>query len=508
MRTHRHLAWLLASLLGSAGCAALDGEDAFSPWDEDESDTTTGDGPGGKADAIAGYRAGCNEPIRTGRYVLKGDVVTPTGVVKGGFVVVEDEKIVEVRTRTQGPGQGVTAVDTGGIIFPGLIDGHNHVEYNVVPLADLGQRFANRNQWPRKAAYKRLIKDPRKAVITAGLTCQGVKHGEVRALVGGTTSIQGAPYSPCVRPLVRNIEQTNFCRDKVRTNVLGAASYGKGDPSFAEEILDDLAQDKLDAYVLHLGEGIDASSQGEFSIVKNLELNRPEMIMVHGTAFTDVEFREAGAVGAKLVWSPLSNLLLYGKTTDVPAAVRNGVLVSLGSDWAPSGSANVLGELKIADKVNKVLWAGEITDEELIAMVTLNPAIAYGADKELGSIEAGKYADLMVVARKTGVSAYRALIDARPQDVLLTTISGDPLYGTVPLMEALGKAGDHEKIDACGAPRAVDATVVAADVPGAEETLDSIESRLKAVIPQLTPIFECDDAAARKAYQGTELEGK
>ena len=48
--------------------------------------------------------------------------------------------------------------------------------------------------------------------------------------------------------------------------------------------------------------------------------------------------------GAKLVWSPLSNLLLYGKTTAVYDALAAGVLVSLGTDWTPSGSANLLAE--------------------------------------------------------------------------------------------------------------------------------------------------------------------
>src|SRR6266704_3249882 len=54
-------------------------------------------------------------------------------------------------------------------------------------------------------------------------------------------------------------------------------------------------------------------------------------------------------LGAKLVWSPLSSLLLYGQTALVYQALRAGVVVSLGTDWSPSGSRNLLDELKIAD---------------------------------------------------------------------------------------------------------------------------------------------------------------
>ena len=46
-------------------------------------------------------------------------------------------------------------------------------------------------------------------------------------------------------------------------------------------------------------------------------------------------------VGADLAWSPLSNLLLYGDTTDVVAADQAGVRISLAPDWGPSGSKNV-----------------------------------------------------------------------------------------------------------------------------------------------------------------------
>lgn len=503
--------WLLASVL-ALGCAADDAPDEVpvGAFDESDNDNTLMDDEG-KADAIKGYRSGCDgKTIRTGRYALRGDVVTPTGVKKRGYVVVDGEVIVGVRASSSGPGAGVTAVvDTGGIIFPGLIDGHNHVEYNVLPLMETTKRYTNRDQWPKSTAYAKAIKEPRKALSAAKLTCQAVKHGEVRALVGGTTSIQGAPYSPCVRPLVRNVEQTNFCRDRVKTNVMAAVSFPKGDPSFAEVIHEDLAADELDAFVVHLAEGTDEKARGEWAIVDGLDLIVPELVTVHGTALNGADFDQMAAAGGKLVWSPLSNYYLYGSTTDVPRAMEAGVLVSLGADWAPTGSANVLAELKVADKVNREVWGGVITDRELVDMVTINPAIAYGVDAELGSIAVGKHADLMVVRKPTmtGVSAYRALIDAEPADVLLVTVAGDPLYGTEALMTAMGKAGDYEVVDACGEPRAVDVTVVAADVPGAGETLDVIEGKLRGVLGEkLTPVFDCDGEATRRAFLGTALE--
>src|SRR6185295_12191238 len=116
------------------------------------------------------------------------------------------------------------------------------------------------------------------------------------------------------------------------------------------------AADRIDAVVVHIGEGIDEHARAEWDIIKSLGMNTPELVMIHAAAFTRAEFKETAAAGAKVVWSPLSNLLLYGGTADVPTAMTEGVLVSLGADWAPSGSANLLGELKVADRVNKTLW--------------------------------------------------------------------------------------------------------------------------------------------------------
>jgi hypothetical protein len=127
---------------------------------------------------------------------------------------------------------------------------------------------------------------------------------------------------------------------------------------------------------------------------------------------------------------------------------------------------------------------------------------------ELGTIEVGKMADILVVA-KNEQDPYRNLIDSRPQDVELVTISGDPLFGATDMMDTLGKKGDYELIDACGVQRAVDVTVpTSAKVTKGDETLSTIESQLLAVQPSLTPVVDCTSTISNAAFKGTPLEGK
>ena len=95
-------------------------------------------------------------------------------------------------------------------------------------------------------------------------------------------------------------------------------------------------------------------------------------VLVHGVGLEPEDFYEMAHApaaradgvgdgkGAKLVWSPLSNLLLYGKTAAVYDALAAGVLISLGTDWTPSGSPNLLTELKVADRtLRDTLLLGE-----------------------------------------------------------------------------------------------------------------------------------------------------
>jgi hypothetical protein len=213
-------------------------------------------------------------------------------------------------------------------------------------------------------------------------------------------------------------------------------------------------------------------------------------------------------LGAKLVWSPLSNLLLYGQTTLVYHALKAGVLVSLGTDWSPSGSRNLLSELKIADltlrdarllgpdrelipefaiagkSAEDVEAAERALDEQLVRMVTTNPARTLRWERDVGSIEVGKAADLLVIEGPTHPSReglpnspYRNLIDATERDVRLVLVDGEPLAGDPSIMNAL-KPGDFEIVrsEAGGFDKAVDVTKP--DVPKGTETLAMIEDSL------------------------------
>jgi hypothetical protein len=186
--------------------------------------------------------------------------------------------------------------------------------------------------------------------------------------------------------------------------------------------------------IVHLAEGASPRMASEFNAVRDSGLLGPELIAIHGVGLTEPQLVEMAKAGSKLVWSPLSNFMLYGRTANVEAAKRAGLSISLAPDWTPSGSKSVLGELKVADLVNKHELKSLFSDRELVEMVTRKPAAAMDWNKRLGQISEGYLADVIVVDDKNA-DPYRNLIAAIEENIQLVVVRGEPLYGDAALVQ-------------------------------------------------------------------------
>src|SRR4030095_12604378 len=101
--------------------------------------------------------------------------------------------------------------------------------------------------------------------------------------------------------------------------------------------------------------------------------------------------------GTALVWSPRSNLELYGTTADVSAALDAGVEIALAPDWAITGSSNIVDGPTTGARRDRELPGARLTERQLVDMVTSVPARVAGVDDEVGAIRAGLRADLIVI---------------------------------------------------------------------------------------------------------------
>ncbi|MBV9870350.1 MAG: amidohydrolase family protein [Frankiaceae bacterium] len=447
------------------------------------------------------------------RHAISGRIVTMDAsrtVVDHGVLYIEGNSITTVSPVGAAPPPGFEDVAVSvsrGTIFPGLIELHNHLPYDVLSLWQVPKKYSNRDQWSGSSTpqYHQLITGPMKVLGTNPDTVAAiVRYVEVRALLGGTTTSQGVTLSAApgmvthFKGLVRNVENTgDLALPAAGTHVADVAA--KDAQKFLAEIS---GTRKL---ILHLSEGTDQAandhfaalqySPGKWAITENL-------IGIHCVALTDADFATFKSHGGAMVWSPLSNLLLYGQTANLGAALKEGVPVALGADWSPSGSKNLLGELKAARLAAVGARAPNVSGSDLLAMATSTPAQMLGWEAAVGSLEDGKRADLLIVEGTSG-DPYERLLDAIEADIELVMIDGVPRVGTLGLMAHLGATTGLERIRVGGRDRVLNLGQVGADQLVEALTVAAAEQRLAAAMRNLP-----NTAAAAPAPAGASPDGR
>jgi cytosine/adenosine deaminase-related metal-dependent hydrolase len=399
------------------------------------------------------------DPLSGPKIALAGRVVTMDhrfSVKTDAVVYIENGNIVAVQDRAKpAPADfaGVTIVESGGTIFPGLIELHNHLSYNALPpWSPVPKRFEHRGQWPNHKDYRPLVSGPM-TVLGQYTDAHGqfpllpplVRYVECKCLMGGVTTSQGvklasnAGIQRFYRGIIRNVEQTDD------PNLPEA--QGRIPDLVATDAAHFLARLKAEdsCFLLHLSEGVTDPLHPVSQARKHflaLEIAPNEWALtktftgIHAAGLLPADFDVLASHGSSMVWSPLSNLLLYGGTARVEAAKDAGVLIGLGSDWSPTGSKNLLGELKVAWLYNQKNLNELFKAREIVAMATRNAARILKWDNVAGTIKAGARADLLVIDG-VATDSYKALLHARETDIRLVMINGVARYGWPEVMTKL-----------------------------------------------------------------------
>jgi hypothetical protein len=387
-------------------------------------------------------------------FALRGCVLTPAERIDDGYVEIAGDTIARVsRDR---PGADVAVLETEGVILPGLIDLHGHPEFNVFAPWEPPRLFENRGQWRASPEYEAVVREPWRR-LTAEVDGKSLlptltRYAEARSLVGGVTAIQGASakYPDPDESLVRNVDRRIFGRHRARSTI----DFDREDAAARELRREQIASGKVTAYYVHLAEGLDERSRAEFDDIAAAGLLTPATVIIHGTAFGDPELRALRDSGASLVWSPQSNLRLYGRTTAAARALELGIPLALGADWQPSGSPSLLAEIGVAGR--QLAVQGRPTPaRELVAMVTSTAARIAGLDDRIGHLRPGAAADVLVLERHHE-DPWLNVVEASPAWVRLVVIGGDLAYGHGPWIEQLADTAELETVLAWGRPVSLD----------------------------------------------------
>lgn len=438
---------------------------------------------------------------RTGtgsKLVLRGDVLAKDKVYRGGGVVVSGNKITKVGEITDADMADATVITCpDAVISAGLINAHDHITYTNANPGKWGEeRFNHRHEWriDDKNGHKK-IEAPSTSVN---------ETGELRMLLSGTTSIFG---SGDIKGLARNLDKKEAVEGHAYTSYntfpLGdrrGLMVDSGCTKYSYEL-------KPGKHVPHIGEGISESALNELRCLSGdgngaKDIFDSKLAIIHGVAATPEIISAMAEKNVKLVWSPRTNISLYGDTARIPLYYDMGVTIALGTDWIYSGSMNMLRELQCADFLNTNYFDGTLTDYDLWMAATYNSAVALGFEDVLGNLEAGKIADIAIY-KKDGKDLHRAVIDAKIQNVSAVILDGKLVYGDANIMTG----GNTEEFDMCGVTKKIDTKATGTsmsfadikkadkyqpffcDQPNGEPTCVPMRSREADTTKQFTPAY-------------------
>ncbi len=404
-------------------------------------------------DSLPALPSGICEVSGTGAGLLiQGDVLAPGQVFRGGQVFVDATGTIACVgcdcTATPGASTATQVTCPNGVVSPGLINAHEHITYQGTPRAQTAERYEHRSDWRQPTAGHTHPPGPRAPNAAAN-----VPWAELRMVMGGATSINAdisalpATGAGFLRDLDNAADEEGLGHPASHYD-----TFPLGDSTSYLQLTSGCAYDSgretaaqiagFSAYTPHIAEGIATSARNEFlcQSTGTYDLIQPQTAMIHGVALLPVDIQLVATAGSTLVWSPRSNVSLYGDTARVTEYDRMGVPIAMGTDWIYSGSMNMLRELQCADELNSTYFDHYFSDESLWRMATVNGAVALGVDDVLGTITVGQVADLAIFDATMHVD-HRAVIDAGPADVALVLRGGVPLYGEDAVVAGISTGG-------------------------------------------------------------------
>ena len=351
-----------------------------------------------------------------------------------GDVVVEGERIASVG-RGEGRRRSEKVIDcTGMVVIPGLVQAHIHLCQTLfrgladdLPLED----WLARRIWPLEAAH------------TEESVYWSAMLGATELLLGGTTAIldmetvrhTGAAFAaleaiglratagkclmdaPSAPPGLKETTERALQEAADLCAKWHGAAQGRLRWCFAPRFVpsctgpllravSDLAARAGATIHTHAAETPlelqmvkEQTGQDEISYLDSVGISGPRAALAHCVWVDEEGIHRLARQQTNVVHCPSSNLKLGSGIAPVPEMLAAGCRVALGADGAPCNNRlDAFEEMRLAALIQKPrLGSDALPAAQVLELATLGGAKALGLEAEIGSIEPGKKADLVVV---------------------------------------------------------------------------------------------------------------
>ena len=149
-----------------------------------------------------------------------------------------------------------------------------------------------------------------------------------------------------------------------------------------------------------INDSLDEKGLRPFEYLEKIGFLGPDVVAAHCVWLSDEEIEIIKKHGVKVSHNPCSNMKLASGVSPVSKLIENDICVSIGTDGASSNNnLDLIEELKTASLLQKVstLDPKVLSSDEAIEMATIKGAETLGLSDEIGSIEVGKKADIILI---------------------------------------------------------------------------------------------------------------
>jgi cytosine/adenosine deaminase-related metal-dependent hydrolase len=412
-------------------------------------------------------------PAKPGSVLIQGGIVVTVDrrqrIVKDGSILVEEGVITKVGgpgLAAGGPRPERVISAKGMAVIPGLIDTHIHLAQSLLRGAadDLSLvDWLMKRVWPLQACFTKedgrvsaelslleMLKSGTTSFVGVDVVSRYGFDGIANAVEGSglrgalAKTVMDSPgygtkrsimpeglvedKASCIREAKSMVKKWNRAKDGLVKTWVAPRSLGGCSRELYEEVAD-LAKEEKTRVTMHLAEVKEDVRYAKknfgltpFGFIEKVGLSGPGSLFAHMVWLDDRDVKRVARSGSNVAHCPSSNLKLASGISKVPEMLQAGANVGLGCDGAPcNNSYDMVREMKLAAVIQKarLLDPRSMPANTVLGMATLNGARAMGMGSEIGSIEVGKKADLVLIDLK------------KPHLVPFTDVVSDVVYSAM-----------------------------------------------------------------------------
>jgi len=393
-------------------------------------------------------------PAKSGSVLIEGAVIVTMDprrrIIEGGSIFVKEGRIARIGGPDSVPGghRADTVIQAKGMaVLPGLVDTHIHLAQGLLrgcaddlSLVD----WLRKRVWPLQGCFTEadgrvsaeismleMLKSGTTSFVGVDVVSRygfdGIASTVARVGMRGALAktIMDSPgygtkrsimppgliedKAACIREAKSMIRKWNRNKGGLVKAWVAPRSLGGCTKELYEEVAG-LIREENTKMTMHLAEVREDVTYAKknfgltpFEFIEKVGLAGPSSLFAHMVWLNDQDIRRVARTESNVAHCPSSNLKLASGVPRIPEMIDAGVNVGLGCDGAPcNNSHDMIREMKLAAIIQKarLLDPRSMPATKVLGMATVNGARAMGMQSEVGSIEVGKKADLVLIDLK------------------------------------------------------------------------------------------------------------